>query len=268
MADRPNILFIMADQLGAASLGCYGSGVDSTPTLDALAAQGVRFDRCYATSPVCAPNRASIITGRYPSATRVRSNHNAADATYQADLIDVLREQAIARGDTDPRFHALTRPPELEGEAVNRAIQLARVAGDAPLYIVHLSAAQALEEVAEARHLGSNVFAETCPQYLTLTQEIMGGSKAVEETGLFADLEERYIYNIKEKVLEPFLDNENFRRAIKDYDEEDFKTYDQKIREDVTYLMNNLMERYRYTEQGAKAVCIYVIDNDLARKFT
>ena len=72
----------------------------------------------------------------------------------------------------------------------------------------------------------------------------------------------------REKVFDPFLENENFRRAIKDYAEEDFKTYDQKIREDVTYLMNNLMERYRYTEQGAKAVCIYVIDNDLARKFT
>ena len=101
----------------------------------------------------------------------------------------------------------------------------------------------------------------------TLTQEIMGGSKAVEETGLFADLEERYIYNIKEKVLEPFLDNENFRRAIKDYDEEDFKTYDRRIRDDVTYLMANLIKKYRYTSAGAKAVCIYVIDNDLARKF-
>jgi predicted Ser/Thr protein kinase len=101
----------------------------------------------------------------------------------------------------------------------------------------------------------------------TLTQEIMGGDKPVAETELFASLNERYIYNIKEKVLEPFLDNENFRRAIKDYDEEDFKTYDRKIRDDVAYLMNNLIEKYRYTPAGAKAVCIYVIDNNLARKF-
>lgn len=101
----------------------------------------------------------------------------------------------------------------------------------------------------------------------TLTQEIMGGSKAVEDTELFSNLKERYIYNIKEKVLEPFLDNENFRRAIKDFDEEDFKTYDRKIRDDVTYLMANLIEKYRYTPPGAKAVCIYVIDNELARKF-
>ena len=60
----PNILFIMADQLAACRLGCYGSGVPSTPVLDELARSGVRFDRCYATHPVCAPSRASFLTGR------------------------------------------------------------------------------------------------------------------------------------------------------------------------------------------------------------
>jgi len=61
---RPNIVFIMADQLAAAFIGCYGSGVDSTPTLDRLAGEGVRFERCYAHVPVCAPNRSTIFTGR------------------------------------------------------------------------------------------------------------------------------------------------------------------------------------------------------------
>ena len=102
----------------------------------------------------------------------------------------------------------------------------------------------------------------------TLPQEMMGNEKTLHHTTQFATLNERYIYNIKEKVLDPFLDNENFRRAIKDYDSEDFKTYDRKIRNDVTYLMSNLIAKYRYTPQGAKAVCIYVIDNDLARKYT
>ena len=102
----------------------------------------------------------------------------------------------------------------------------------------------------------------------TLPQEMMGNEKTLHHTTQFAALNERYIYNIKEKVLDPFLDNENFRRAIKDYDSEDFKTYDRKIRNDVTYLMSNLIAKYRYTPQGAKAVCIYVIDNDLARKYT
>ena len=66
--------------------------------------------------------------------------------------IDVLVAQALARGETDPKYHAFTRPAELEGEATHRAIQLAKVAGNVPLYIVHMSASEALEEVAEARH--------------------------------------------------------------------------------------------------------------------
>jgi dihydropyrimidinase len=82
--------------------------------------------------------------------------------------IDQLVAQALGRGDTDPLYHGLTRPPELEGEATSRAIQLAKVTG-APLYIVHLSAAQALAAVTQARDAGQNVFAETCPQYLFLT---------------------------------------------------------------------------------------------------
>jgi dihydropyrimidinase len=81
--------------------------------------------------------------------------------------IDVLVAQALARGDTAPVYHGLTRPAELEAEATRRAISLAKVAGDTPLYIVHLSASEALSAVAEARDGGRNVFAETCPQYLT-----------------------------------------------------------------------------------------------------
>jgi dihydropyrimidinase len=82
--------------------------------------------------------------------------------------IDQLVAQAIAAGRTDPVQHGLTRPPELEAEATSRAITLARVTGS-PLYIVHLSAAQALAAVAQARDTGQNVFAETCPQYLYLS---------------------------------------------------------------------------------------------------
>jgi predicted Ser/Thr protein kinase len=102
----------------------------------------------------------------------------------------------------------------------------------------------------------------------TLTQEIMVEGLALTKTNIFNSMHARYVYNLKEKVLDPFLKNENFRRAIKDYKEEDFKTYDKRIKNDVTYLINNLCKKYRYTEQGAKEVCIYVIDNDLAKKFT
>ena len=111
---------------------------------------------------------------------------------------------------------------------------------------------------------------ETQKEYAsrTLTQEILADGVHPAETGLFQSLHERYVYNLKGKVLEPFLDNVNFRRAIKDYDTEDFKTYDKRIRDDVSFLINNLCAaRYHYTKQGAKEICVYVIDNDLARSF-
>ena len=81
--------------------------------------------------------------------------------------IQALIQDALARGQVAPRFHALTRPALLEGEAAQRAIHLAALA-DAPLYVVHLSTAQALAAVADARQRGLRVHAETCPQYLFL----------------------------------------------------------------------------------------------------
>jgi len=84
--------------------------------------------------------------------------------------IDVLREQALARGETDPVYHSLTRPSVTESEATHRAIVLAELAG-AHLYVVHMSAKEAVEEIAEARDRGLPVFAETCPQYLFLSVE-------------------------------------------------------------------------------------------------
>src|SRR6516162_4729757 len=80
------------------------------------------------------------------------------------DAIDVLVKEALAAGHTEPHCHALTRPPETEGEATNRAIQLARVAG-APLYVVHVSCREAVEPIALAREKGWDVYGETCTQY-------------------------------------------------------------------------------------------------------
>src|SRR5215216_3147309 len=80
------------------------------------------------------------------------------------DAIDVLVKDALAAGQTEPKYHALTRPPETEGEATNRAIQFARVAGS-PLYVVHVSCAEAVEPIAIAREKGWDVWGETCTQY-------------------------------------------------------------------------------------------------------
>jgi hypothetical protein len=100
----------------------------------------------------------------------------------------------------------------------------------------------------------------------TLTQDIIVGRRPITATKLYNSLYERYAHNIKEKVLNPFLENVNFRNAIKDYDKKAFKAYDKRIRDDITFLMNNLSRKYHYTELGAKEVCMYVIDNEIAPK--
>src|SRR3982751_1061144 len=89
-------------------------------------------------------------------------------------VIDVIVAKAIAEGKTAPIYHALTRPPRAEAEAVHRAIAMAEIAG-APVYIVHLSSEDALNQVREARDRGVPAFAETCPQYLLLSIEELNG---------------------------------------------------------------------------------------------
>ncbi|MEJ7816951.1 MAG: dihydropyrimidinase, partial [Rubrobacter sp.] len=86
------------------------------------------------------------------------------------DAISKLQEQALARGDTAPRFHALTRPEPVEAEATNRAIRLAEVA-EAPILVVHVSCAPALEAIHLAHERGQTVYAETCPQYFAFEYE-------------------------------------------------------------------------------------------------
>ncbi|WP_332633575.1 dihydropyrimidinase [Halalkalibacter flavus] len=85
------------------------------------------------------------------------------------DVIDYLVNQALEQGNTDPIYHALTRPPEVEGEATGRAAQLTGLA-NSQLYVVHVSCAEAVEKIAAARRKGYDVWGETCPQYLVLDQ--------------------------------------------------------------------------------------------------
>jgi dihydropyrimidinase len=93
--------------------------------------------------------------------------------------IDVLAEQLVAAGKTDPYYHGVARVWQMEEEATHRAIMLADVAGS-PLYIVHVSAKQAVDQIAAARDRGQRVFAETCPQYLYLGLEEHLGAPGFE----------------------------------------------------------------------------------------
>src|SRR6478735_2756617 len=99
------------------------------------------------------------------------------------DAIDVLVREALEAGNTAPRYHALTRPPELEGEATNRAVQLARIARS-PLYVVHVTCKEAVAAIAAARATNWDVWGETCTQYFftditDLDEPDFGGAKYV-----------------------------------------------------------------------------------------
>ncbi len=103
----------------------------------------------------------------------LRTGKNGGSICMHAEnggVIDVLVQRALAEGKTAPKYHALTRPARAEAEATHRAIALAEIA-DVPIYIVHLSAAEALEMVTEARDRGLPANAETCPQYLFLSYD-------------------------------------------------------------------------------------------------
>jgi arylsulfatase A-like enzyme len=86
----------MTDQQRADVSAREGFPLDTTPYIDDLARRGTWFDKAYTTMPACAPARVSFLTGRYPTATRVRTNHNLEDATYTRDLFDVMRENGYA----------------------------------------------------------------------------------------------------------------------------------------------------------------------------
>jgi len=111
-----------------------------------------------------------------------RARDNGATIMMHAEngpAIDALVAQHLARGETSPYFHGVSRPWQLEEEATHRAIMLADLT-DAPLYVVHVSAKQAIAQIAAARSRGLNVFGETCPQYLYLSLEEQLGAPGFE----------------------------------------------------------------------------------------
>lgn len=92
----PNIIIIMADQLRADLLAREGYPLETMPFSDSLAQKGTWFDKAYTAAPASGPARVSMLTGRYPSVTHVRSNHNLADAFYTKDIFDIAKEQGYA----------------------------------------------------------------------------------------------------------------------------------------------------------------------------
>jgi dihydropyrimidinase len=149
-------LDMIVTDLGEAGLG----------DMDSLVAEGVASFKLFMAYPgVLMVDDATIFKALSQTA------RNGALICMHAEnggVIDVLIQKALAEGKRAPIYHALTRPAKAEAEAVHRAIAMAEISG-APIYIVHLSSEEALNEVREARDRGVPAFAETCPQYLLLT---------------------------------------------------------------------------------------------------
>jgi dihydropyrimidinase len=94
------------------------------------------------------------------------------------DMVSYLQKKLMAEGKTSVASHPLSRPPEVEGDSIRRALLMARLAG-APLYVVHVSTCQGIEVISEARRSGQTAIAETCPQYLLLDEARYEGAPAV-----------------------------------------------------------------------------------------
>ena len=99
-AERPNVLFILADDLGYGDLSCYGRPDYKTPVLDPLAAQGMKFTSAYAAAPVCTPTRCALITGRYPQRSRwAYRSRSGRDRRRNWDSAGSSDGRVVAEGD-------------------------------------------------------------------------------------------------------------------------------------------------------------------------
>ena len=111
--------------------------------------------------------------------------------------------------------------------------------------------------------------AETHAEYITVTisQEMKIEGKPLTDTTLYKTLFERYTRNLRENALAPYAANENFRRAIQDFGAAGFNTYDERLRRDVTFLLQNLKGKFKYTQEGARQIALYVLDKKLYEKY-
>ena len=179
------------DGLAAWHAKAQGSARSTTPSTRSSVASTTSRSRRWTSSSTRA-SRASSCSWPTPASSTATTDRSCVRCRPRPDngamimmhaengtAIDVLVKQALSRGETAPINHGLTRPWETEEEATHRAIMLARLTG-APLYIVHMSAKQAVATLQAQRDQGLNVFGETCPQYLYLSLEEQLGAPGFE----------------------------------------------------------------------------------------
>src|SRR5271170_5372230 len=171
-------------------------GTSGLEDMDDMVSEGVASFKLF----MAYPNVLMVDDATIFKALQQTSNNGALICMHaeNGSVIDVIVQKALAEGKTAPIHHALTRPTIAEAEAVHRAIVMASIAG-VPVYIVHLSSEDALNQVREARDRGLPAFAETCPQYLLLSIEDQMPGKSFEEA--------KYVFTppLREKKNQPKL---------------------------------------------------------------
>jgi dihydropyrimidinase len=150
---------------------------ESLRAMDGLLDEGVSSFKLFMAYPgVFLSNDGQILQAMQKSAaTGLMTMMHAENGS----AIDVFAQQLVKDGYTEPYYHGVSRPWQMEEEATHRAIMLANLTG-APLYVVHVSAKQAVGQIAAARDTGQNVYGETCPQYLYLSLEDNLGADGFE----------------------------------------------------------------------------------------
>src|SRR5882724_57208 len=93
---HPNIIFILADDLGPGDIGCYGGTLAKTPNIDQLAKEGIKFDPYYVASPVCSPSRCALITGQFPARWQITSYLAEKKRNLGAEMVDFLDPKATS----------------------------------------------------------------------------------------------------------------------------------------------------------------------------
>jgi dihydropyrimidinase len=172
------------------------AGKQGLADMDDMVREGVASFKLF----MAYPNMLMVDDGTIFRALQQTSKNGAIICMHaeNGSVIDTIVQQTLAAGKTAPIYHALTRPTIAEAEAVNRCIAMAEIAGT-PVYIVHLSSEDALNQVREARERGLPAFAETCPQYLLLSIEDQMPGKSFEEA--------KYVFTppLREKKNQPKL---------------------------------------------------------------
>ncbi len=109
---------------------------------------------------------------------------------------------------------------------------------------------------------------QTASKFAIILQQMNVGNGGIKGTKIYKDLYNTYMNNLRENIFQPFLKYTAFENSIKEFGTTKFDIYDARTKEEVTYLLNNLVSKFNYTVEGAKQVCLYAINNKIAERFT